>query len=118
LIHLTNAEADYLARHAEDAAALLREMRADQARRRDAMDIIGEKMMAWYHAAKADIIAALATQLETDAADLRARRKPDAPAYRTRVIARPRPTAAPTARQRSLATVEHDLREAEQEAAD
>lgn len=94
MLNLTNAEADHLARHAEKGAELLRELAADHRQRADAMHVIGERLMEWYHQAKFSMCLDAAAALESDAADLRARRKPAAP-VRPDQMPNPVPTAEP-----------------------
>lgn len=79
MLHLTNPEADHLARHAEAAALALRELAAEHRSRADAMHVIGEQLMQWYHEGRHEVLIELAEQVEQDAEDLRARRKPKTP---------------------------------------
>jgi hypothetical protein len=79
VLNLTNHEADHLARHAEQAAGLLRELAAHHRSQQDAMHVIGERLMEWYHEGKRTVILEVVEQVEKDAADLRARRKPVIP---------------------------------------
>jgi len=79
VITLTNAEADHLARHNETAVGLLRDLAGYHRSQQDAMHVIGEQLMEWYHETRRAMVLDALDDLDDDARALRERRKPKVP---------------------------------------
>lgn len=86
MLNLTNRDADRLARLLDEADLFMRELAGDQARRGQAMRVIGDRNLALYHEMHREHALRVADELRDAATHARERRPWTPTAHRERLL--------------------------------